>query len=77
MKHQSENAQAANVEANQQRGAGTGEEAVVTREREYNESVPGAFPPVTVPTKEQKDAIRKASEVEAAPHEENNKVKNP
>jgi hypothetical protein len=46
--------QAADEVPTEQRGAGTGEEAVITRERNYDETVPGAFPAVVSPTREQK-----------------------
>lgn len=49
-----------------QRGAGSGEEAVLTRSRNYNETVPGAFPAVVSPTPEQSAEIQAAQDLEDA-----------
>jgi hypothetical protein len=49
-----------------QRGAGSGENAVLTRSRQYNEDVPGAFPVNQSPTPEQAKAIRDTQEAEDA-----------
>lgn len=59
------------------RGAGSGENAVLTRDRNYNETVPGAFPALISPNPQQaktiretqaaEDAERVAREEEAAP----------
>jgi hypothetical protein len=46
------------------RGAGTGENAVLTRDRQYNETVPGAFPANISPSPEVQKEIRAAHAAE-------------